>query len=248
MALANKVAPAARSSADEPGRRLDKPRRALVSLILWAITLVGMVLTLWLAFFYAPTDAVEGQPQRIFYVHVPISWIGMLAFVVMAVAGAVYLKTKDERWDWVARSAAELGTVFITLALITGSIWGRTTWGTWWTWDARLTTTLILWFIYIGYLMLRNYMGRTPASARAGAVMSLVCVIDVPIIYESVNWWRTLHPSAEVGVAGALPPSVVLTLMISLTVFTVFYALLMIQAYQLQRAQTLAQRLRANLE
>jgi heme exporter protein C len=248
MALANKVAPAARSSADEPGRRLDKPRLPLVSLILWAITLVGMVLTLWLAFFYAPTDAVEGQPQRIFYVHVPISWIGMLAFVVMAVAGAVYLKTKDERWDWVARSAAELGTVFITLALITGSIWGRTTWGTWWTWDARLTTTLILWFIYIGYLMLRNYMGRTPASARAGAVMSLVCVIDVPIIYESVNWWRTLHPSAEVGVAGALPPSVVLTLMISLTVFTVFYALLMIQAYQLQRAQTLAQRLRANLE
>ncbi|HXR65004.1 MAG TPA: cytochrome c biogenesis protein CcsA, partial [Ktedonobacteraceae bacterium] len=111
MALANKVAPAARSSADEPGGRLGKPRLPLVSLILWAITLVGMVLTLWLAFFYAPTDAVEGQPQRIFYVHVPISWIGMLAFVVMAVAGAVYLKTKDERWDWVARSAAEIGTV-----------------------------------------------------------------------------------------------------------------------------------------
>ncbi len=248
MALANKAAPAARSSADGPGRRANNPRLPLVSLILWVITLVGMGVTLWLAFFYAPTDAVEGQPQRIFYVHVPISWIGMLAFVIMAIAGAVYLKTKDERWDWVARSAAEIGTVFITLALITGSIWGRTTWGTWWTWDARLTTTLILWFIYIGYLMLRNYMGRTPASARAGAVMSLVCVIDVPIIYESVNWWRTLHPSAEVGVAGALPPPVVLTLMISLTVFTVFYALLMIQAYQLQRAQTLAQRLRANLE
>lgn len=245
MALANKETPAAQSEAE---KRSDKPRLPLASLILWAITLVGMVITLWMAFFYTPTDAVEGQPQRIFYVHVPVSWIGMLAFVIMAVAGVAYLKTKDERWDWAARAAAELGTVFITLALITGSIWGNTTWGTWWTWDARLTTTLILWFIYIGYLMLRNYMGRTPASARAGAVMSLICVVDVPIIYESVNWWRTLHPSAEVGVAGALPPSVVLTLMISLTVFTVLYALLMLQVYQLQRAQTLAQRLRANLE
>ena len=246
MALANKETPSAQS---EVGiRPAEKTRLPLVSLILWAITLVGIAVTLWMAFFYAPTDAVEGQPQRIFYVHVPVSWIGMLAFVIMAVAGVAYLRTKDERWDWIARAAAELGTVFITLALITGSIWGRTTWGTWWTWDARLTTTLILWFIYIGYLMLRNYMGRTPASARAGAVMSLVCVVDVPIIYESVNWWRTLHPSAEVGVAGALPPSVVLTLLLSLTVFTVFYALLMIQVYQLQRAQTLAQRLRANLE
>lgn len=222
-------------------------RLPIVSLILWVMALFGMAVTIWMALLYAPTDAVEGQPQRIFYFHVPIAWVGMLAFVVMAVAGVVYLWKKDERWDWVARAAAEIGMVFISLALITGSIWGRTTWGTWWTWDARLTTTLILWFIYIGYLMLRNYMGRTPASARTGAVMAIICVIDVPIIYESVNWWRTLHPSAEVGVAGALPPSVVLTLMVSLTTFTVLYAVLMIAAYQLQRAQTLAQRLRANV-
>lgn len=223
-------------------------RLPIVSLILWAISLVGMAVTIWMAFLYAPTDAIEQQPQRIFYFHVPIAWVGMLAFVIMAMAGVAYLWKKDERWDWVARAAAEIGLVFISLALITGSIWGRATWGTWWTWDARLTTTLILWFIYIGYLMLRSYMGRTPASARAGAVMAIICVIDVPIIYESVNWWRTLHPTAEVGVAGALPPAVVLTLMVSLTVFTVLYAVLMISAYQLQRVQTLAQRLRANLE
>ncbi|HEY0757105.1 MAG TPA: cytochrome c biogenesis protein CcsA [Ktedonobacteraceae bacterium] len=244
MALANKATPVAVPSA----ARSVQARLPLISLILCAITLVGTAITLWMAFFYAPTDAVEGQPQRIFYIHVPISWIGMLAFITMAVAGVAYLLKKDERWDWIARAAAEIGTLFISLSLITGSIWGRTTWGTWWTWDARLTTTLILWFVYIGYLMLRNYMGRTPASARAGAVMALICVIDVPIIYESVNWWRTLHPSAEVGVAGALPPAVVLTLMVSLAVFTVLYALLMIQAYKLQRVQTLAQRLRATLE
>lgn len=245
MALANRETPVVGENARSHSVRARLP---LVSLILWAIVLPGMALTFVLAFFYAPTDAIEGQPQRIFYIHVPVSWIGMLAFVVMAVAGAVYLATKEERWDWIGRAAAEIGTLFITLALITGSIWGRTTWGTWWTWDARLTTTLILWFMYIGYLMLRNYMGRTAASARAGAVMALICVVDVPIIYESVNWWRTLHPTAEIGVAGALPPSVVLTLMCSLAVFTLLYVFLMIQAYQLQRVQTLALRMRAELE
>src|SRR5216683_1565864 len=196
----------------------------------------------------APTDAVEGLPQRIFYFHVPVSWIGMLAFGVLAAASIAYLWKKDERWDWLARASAEIGTVFITLALVTGSIWGRTTWGTWWTWDARLTTTLILWFIYIGYMMLRSYMGRTPASARSAAVLAIIGVIDVPIIYESVNWWRTLHPPAQVGVQDALPPSVVLTLMVSLTTFTLLYSFLMIQLYQLQRAQTLAQQLRASIE
>jgi heme exporter protein C len=247
MALANEETPVEQISSKIEIRQ-DQEGLPVVSLILWAITLLGMIITIWMAFLYTPTDAVEGPPQRIFYFHVPVSWIGMLAFVVMAVAGVVYLANNDERWDWIARASAEIGTVFISLALITGSIWGRTTWGTWWTWDARLTTTLILWFIYIGYLMLRNYMGHTPASARAGAVMSIICVIDVPIIYESVNWWRTLHPSAEVGVAGALPPSVILTLMVSLITFTILYTVLMIQSYQLQRAQTLAQRLRASLE
>jgi heme exporter protein C len=246
MALVKKEIPVAQSS--EVATRSGPARLPLVSLGLGAITLVGLAISIWMDFFYAPTDAVEGQPQRIFYVHVPVAWVGMLAFIVMAIAGIVYLKSKDERWDWVARAAAEIGALFITLTLITGSIWGRTTWGTWWTWDARLTTTLILWFVYIGYLMLRNYMGRTHASARAGAVMAIICVIDVPIIYESVNWWRTLHPTAEVGVQGALPPSVVLTLLVSLIVFTILYAVLMIQAYQLQRAQTLAQRMRADLE
>src|SRR5260370_41206808 len=185
----------------------------VVSIILGLLSLIGMMVSIWMIFLYAPMDAIQGNPQRIFYFHVPMAWLGMLSFVIVAFAGVVYLVKKDDRWDWVARASAELGAFFITLALILGSIWGRTIWGTWWTWDARLTTTLILWFIYIGYLMLRNYMGRTSASARAGAVLAIIGVIDLPIIYESVNWWRTLHPAAEVGVAGALPSSVILTLM-----------------------------------
>jgi heme exporter protein C len=230
------------------GTKQRETRLPIASLVLGMLSLIGMMVSIWMIFLYAPTDAVQGQPQRIFYFHVPLAWLAMLGFGIVTVAGIGYLLKRDERWDWAARASAELGAVFATLTLITGSIWGKTTWGTWWTWDARLTTTLILWFIYIGYLMLRSYMGRTHASARAGAVLAIIGIVDVPIIYESVNWWRTLHPSAEVGVAGALPPSVVLTLMVSLTTFTLLFSFLMIQLNQLQRAQTLAQRLRASIE
>ena len=247
MALANRPTTIEQQDAAVTTRQ-QGTNLPIASLVLGTLSLIGMMVSIWMIFLYAPTDAIEGQPQRIFYFHVPVAWIGMLAFGVVTVAGIGYLWKKDERWDWAARASAELGAVFFTLALITGSIWGKTTWGTWWTWDARLTTTLILWFIYIGYLMLRSYMGRTHESARSGAVLAIIGLIDVPIIYESVNWWRTLHPQAEVGTPGALPPEVVLTLMISLVTFTLFYSFLMIQLYQLQRMQTLAQRLRASVE
>src|SRR2546429_3329901 len=247
MALANRDTQIKRrdTSMGTPARDTRLP---IVSLVLLALTFEGMMISIVMIFLYVPTDAIEGIPQRIFYFHVPVAWIGMLAFGVLAAASIGYLWKKDERWDWLARASAEVGAIFITLALITGSIWGRTTWGTWWTWDARLTTNLILWVIYIGYMMLRTYMGRTSASARAGAVLAIIGIIDVLIIYESVNWWRTLHPNAQAVVQGALPPSVVLTLMVSLTTFTLLYSFLMIQLYQLQRAQTLAQQLRASIE
>ena len=247
MALANRDTQTKRQDSSSGTRGRDT-RLPLVSLVLLALTFIGMMTSIFMIFLYVPTDAIEGIPQRIFYFHVPIAWIGMLAFGVLAVASIGYLWKKDERWDWLARASAEVGTIFITLALITGSIWGRTTWGTWWTWDARLTTTLILWFIYIGYMMLRSYMGRTPASARSGAVRAIIGVIDIPIIYESVNWWRTLHPQAEVGTPGALPPEVVLTLTISLVTFTLLYSFLIVQIYQLQKMQAQAQQLHANIE
>jgi heme exporter protein C len=231
---------------------LGKTKRAasfpVIFLVLGILSLVGMMVSIWMIFLYAPTDAVQGDAQRIFYFHVPMAWIGMLAFVVLTVAGIGYLWKKDERWDWLARASAEVGVVFLTLAIILGSIWGRTIWGTWWTWDPKLTTTLILWFMYIGYLMLLSYMGRTPTAARSAAVLAIIGVVDVPIIYEAVNWWRTLHPPAQIGIAGALPPQVVLTLMVSLTSFTLLYCFLMVQLYQLQKMQTLAQRLRASVE
>ncbi|HZR39460.1 MAG TPA: cytochrome c biogenesis protein CcsA [Ktedonobacteraceae bacterium] len=229
--------------------KLERQGFPIASLILGTLSSIGILTAIWMIFLYAPLDAVEGPPQRIFYFHVPIAWVGMLSFCILAVAGIIYIITKDERWDWLARASAEIGLVFITFVLITGSIWGRTTWGTWWTWDPKLTASLILWFMYVGYIMLRSYMGRATSSAYAGAVLAIVGVVDVPIIYLSVQWWRGLHPSAEVGVPqSALPPSVVLTLMVSLVSFTLLYSFLMVQVYQLQRLQALAQRLRAIVE
>lgn len=246
MALANRTAQTKAEQQEQGSRK--PPALPLVSLLLGVLSCVGMMISLWMIFVYAPLDVVQGEPQRIFYFHVPMAWVGMLGFMFVTLGGVVYLVKSDERWDWLARAAAEVGAVFLTLALVLGSIWGKTTWGTWWTWDPKLTAVLILWFMYVGYIMLRSYMGRTHASARNGAVLAIVGVIDVPIIYEATNWWRTLHPPAQVGVAGALPGSVVLTLMVSLVTFTLLFSFLMIQLYQLQKMQTLAQRLRASVE
>lgn len=246
MALANQTA---QTSFEADVRRQRKLHALpLASLLLGVLSFLGMMVSLWMIFVYAPLDEVQGEPQRIFYFHVPMAWVGMLAFVMVTIGGIVYLVKSDERWDWLARAAAEVGVVFLTLALVLGSIWGKTTWGTWWSWDPKLTAVLILWFMYVGYIMLRSYMGRTHASARNGAVLAIVGVIDVPIIYEATNWWRTLHPPAQVGVSGALPGSVVLTLMVSLVTFTLLFSFLMIQLYQLQKLETQAQRLRASVE
>ncbi len=227
-------------------------RLSPITLILGALSCIGMLISIWGIFVYAPYDAVQGAPQKIFYFHVPLSTIAMLSYGVLAVASLGYLIRRDERWDWVARASAELGAIFTTLALFSGSIWGRPIWGTWWTWDARLTTTLILWFLYVGYLMLRNAFGRASAGAgaRAGAVLGILGVIDVPIIYLSVNWWRTLHPQSvlPIGQQAQLPPEMLSVFLICMVTFTLFYAFLMIQLYQLEKMQTLAVRLHALVE
>ncbi len=236
-------------------RTASSPLRVVLDLSPWeralailgALTAVGMTVSLWAIFAYAPTDAIQGVAQRIFYFHVPIAWVAFLAFFIVFVASIVYLWRRDERWDWLARAAAEIGTVFTTLTLIMGSLWGKPIWGTWWQWDARLTTTLILWFIYVGYLMLRSYTGRTPAGARAAAVLGIVGFVDVPIDYLSVTWWRTIHPTADYVSAG-LPPQAVTAFMLALTTFTLFFALLLVLVYHIERVQAAAEKLRGQIE
>lgn len=249
MALVKQETPV--EQAEERARAAASPvGLSIPSLVLLLLSFIGMMVSIYMVFIYAPTDAVEGNPQRIFYFHMPSGVIGLCAVGLVALGGIMYLWKKDECWDWMARAAAEVGVLFLTFVLITGSIWGKTIWGTWWTWDARLTTTLILWFIYVGYIMLRVYMGHTYASARAGAVLAIFGLIDAPIVYESVNWWRTLHPQDVLPLNGPpqMPPQMLLTLAVSSVTFILLFSFLMIQVYHLQKMQTLAQRLRASLE
>ncbi len=219
-------------------------------LALLGVTTLGILLTIWAAFIYAPAELVEGPVQRIFYVHVPLAWISYLAFFFVLAGSALYLWRRDERWDTFARVNAEIGTVFTTLVLISGSLWGRAYWGAWWVWDERLTTSLLMWFIYVGYLALRSYTGRTAQGARAAAVVGILGFIVTPINYMSVKWWRTLHPDQVLPLGGTpqLPASMIIALMISLVTFTLLYALLTIEVYKLERAQAEAERLRIEVE
>ncbi len=217
---------------------------------LGAVTAIGMLLTIWAALVYAPTDLIEGPVQRIFYIHVPMAWLAYLAFFLVAAASVMYLITRDDRWDWFARANAEIGAVFTTFVLITGSLWGKSFWGAWWVWDARLTTTLILWFIYVVYLVVRSFWGRTAQGARNAAVYGILAFFVVPINYEAVTWWRTLHPSEVLPLGGTpqLPPAMVIALLLSLGAFTLLFAFLLLQVYRLERAQATVERLRAQLE
>jgi heme exporter protein C len=197
-----------------------------------AMGLVALVMVV----LYAPTERVQGVAQRIFYFHVPMAWTAYLAFFVVLVASVAYLWTRDLRWDAVARASVELGLLFTTLVLITGSLWGKPIWNTWWTWDARLTSTLVLWFIYVAYVMLRAYTPDLERGARFGAVLGILGFLDVPIVHFSVQWWRGLHPSpVVVRPDPQLPPEMQLTLAVCAIAIILLYATFMVYRIQLEQ-------------
>jgi heme exporter protein C len=245
------------------GERASGPIRQYGEYALGVLTALGMLVTIWAALIYAPMDTLTGNVQRIVYFHVPVAWVSFLAFFVVFIASIAYLveyalgnrredtrmahRRRAVRWDRLAWACAEVGVVFTTLTLISGSLWGRPIWGTWWQWDARLTTTLILWFIYVGYLVMRSYMGRSDGGARAAAAVGIIGFIDVPIVYESVNWWNTLHPSQFV-LEGQLPGPMALALMIGLATFTLLFVFLLIQVYKLHSLRAATDELRARVE
>jgi heme exporter protein C len=186
---------------------------------------------LYLGLVVAPPDAVQGEVQRIMYLHVPSILTAYLAFTVTFVASILYLWRRDPRADAVAASSAEVGVVFTGITLATGSIWGKSTWGVWWTWDARLTLTAILFTIYVGYLMLRAFAEEPQAAARYGAVLAILGFLDIPLNHLAVQWWRTLHqPSSLLRPGG---PSVDVALLIPLLVNLL--GLLLVYGYYLWR-------------
>ena len=202
-----------------------------------------MIAALYLVFMYVPTEKHMGVVQRVFYFHVPLAWVAFLAFFVVFVGSICYLQKRAIKWDTVAYASAEVGIVFTTLVLITGSVWAKSIWGVWWAWDARLTSTLVLWLIYIAYFLVRNYATEETQGARFGAVLGIVGFIDVPIVALAVHLWRTQHPTALVF-EGGLPPSMLLTLLVSIAAFTVLYALLVVQSTSLRNLESEVRRLK----
>lgn len=208
------------------------------------IVAAAMVTALYFAFIFAPTEATMGDVQRIFYFHVPSAWAAFLAFGVVFVASIQWLRTKEQKWDEMAVSATEVGIVFCTIALLTGSIWAKPTWGTWWDWDPRLTTTLILWLIYVSYLMLRTTVENPARRASLSAVVGIVGFIDVPVVFMSIRWWRTIHP-VVLGTGGFdMAPPMVITLMVCLAAFSLLFCHFLRLRMSLERQRGEVHRLR----
>ncbi|HUV43290.1 MAG TPA: cytochrome c biogenesis protein CcsA [Dehalococcoidales bacterium] len=192
-----------------------------------------MLAALYMALVYAPTEKYAGAVQRIFYFHVPLAWVGFLAFLVVFIGSILYLWKRSVIWDSIAWASAEVGVVFTSLVLITGSIWAKAAWGIWWTWDARLTATLVLWFVYVAYLMVRGYAREESQGARLSAVLGIVGFINVPIVALAINLWRTQHPTALIF-EGGLAPTMLVALLVCVVAFTVLYILLVRQATSLK--------------
>jgi len=222
-----------------------KIRGSLKNNTLLGLGFALMMISLYLIFIYVPTEKGMGIIQRIFYFHVPLAWVAFLAFFVVFITSILYLWKRDTKWDTLAHASAEIGVVFTTLVLITGPIWARPEWGSWWTWDARLTSSLILWLTYIAYLLVRSFAEEEEKGARFAAVIGIVGFINVPIVYLSVNLWRTQHPPELVS---DLEGSMLLTLLVSITTFTILYCLLIMRNVSLKNGVAEVKRLRGLLE
>jgi heme exporter protein C len=201
-------------------------------------TLVLMPIFLYLCFFYAPEDLAQGAVQRVFYPHVGSAWVAGMAFLVVFATSLAYLLTRDLAWDAWAAASAEVGLLFTSGTLVLGMIWGEASWGTYWVWDPRLTSVLVLWLLYLAYAALRGYVTDPSRRARFSAVLGIVAFLDVPIIYFSVKWWRTQHPTLLIEPNKiAMPPQMFQTLLFGVLTFSVFYFYLASTRVRMQRLQ-----------
>ena len=208
-----------------------------------SLSSVLMVGSLYMSLIWAPTEITLGDSQRIFYIHIPLAWLGMLSVIILAVFSIAYLITRNIKWDNLAYSTAELGFILITLVLVTGMIWSKAEWTVWWTWDPKLTTTVILWFIYLAYIMLRKYGPSDFRGASYGAVLGIIGAIDVPMIYMAANWWSSAHPELNIGPLSDQSSSVnsemMMTLLVSLIAYTMLYIIILNEKYVVQKGTNL---------
>jgi heme exporter protein C len=212
--------------------------------LLGVAALLALGLSATLSLVVAPPDALQGEVQRLMYVHVPAAWLAYLSFFVVFVSSVAYLRTGRTRWDRVAAASAEIGVLFTALAIVLGALWGKPVWGTWWTWDPRLTTTAILLLIYVGYLAVRRITDNPTRRARWSAVIGVVGFVDVPIVHLSVVWWRSLHQQSTVLRLGGpqIEGSMLTALLVAVGAFTIVYAYLMAVRLRVGRLEERAAR------
>jgi heme exporter protein C len=220
----------------------------IAGLVLAAVSGVAVLAALGMVFLYAPREATMGDVQRIFYFHVSSAWVGFFAFFVTFLAGIGYLAQGQRRWDILALSSVEVGLTFITMTVITGALWARPVWGTYWTWEPRLTISAVQLLIYIAYLMLRAAIDSPERRARFAAVYGVVAFVTVPLSWFAIRWWRTIHPDILTGGEGMATTSrMIHALLVSLAAFTLLYVTLLRQRVRLERAADALARLRAEI-
>jgi len=212
----------------------NRLRQTGVALALLGV--LGTILVHWMVFFWVPTERTMGIAQRIFYIHVPSAWVAFLGFGIVALCGGVYLWLRDDRLDMAGLAAAEGGMIFATIMIITGPLWARVSWGTWWQPEPRLMLTLLLWFIYLGYFLVRGATKNPEQGKRFAAVVGIIGVLDIPLIHVSVLWTRSLHPEPVVlNTDGpSLDPQMLITLLTGLAVATVLFMGLFLIRYTVE--------------
>src|SRR5579885_886586 len=207
-----------------------------------------MAASAYAAFYVAPTEVTMGLVQRIFYLHAPSGMTSLAAFLVSFVGSVMFLLTRKPKWDWLAVSSVEEGIAFCTVVLLTGPIWAHPAWGVWWAWDARLTSTLVLWLLYVAYLVLRNMVEDPNRRALVSAFYGVFSFLDVPLVYGSIWWWRTQHPQPVVFTSGGLDPTMRKVFYLSWLTLMCLMALLIRQRYQLEKTREEVEVLKREVE
>lgn len=205
--------------------------------ILLLISIAGMAAATYMSLFYAPTETVMGHIQRIFYFHMGTVLVATIAFTVVFVSSILFLVKKTRKWDIIAYSSAEIGVIFITLTIVSGSIWAKPVWGTWWTWDPQLTTTFILWILYIVYLILRSSAGNSEKRARLSAVFAIIAYIDLPLVYISARVMRGISPVVFGPGGGGIDPRMLDTLLVTFAGFLFLFTVLLIERIRIENLQ-----------
>jgi heme exporter protein C len=209
-------------------------------IILAAAAILLVIASAYASFFIAPTERTMGVIQRIFYFHVASAWAGFTAFFICFIGNLLYVWRRKQQYDWLGVSGAEVGLAFTTVVLITGPIWAHPVWGIWWTWDARLTSTFVLWLLYVSYLLLRTLVEEPDRRALLSSLFGIFAFIDVPLVFGAIRWWRTQHPQPVImgGQGSGLEPTMKAVFFFSAFAMHVFMAFLMVERYALEKMQT----------